>query len=151
MVAVAIMSLLVITITAIIDPVEMLKRGRDERRVSDLTIIDNALAGYLVDHEALPDLATSAQDPILRRSDQLPAGNLALDSAASGWIDSDLSSYLPRMPIDPINDSTFHYEYSNNISTYELRALLEYDTVTMENDKGDDATYFELGNNLSLL
>src|SRR5690242_10982347 len=80
----------------IIKPIEQLKRSRDHRRVSDLSLIDRAITEYFVDYGDYPDAANT-----LRTSTALPQGNTSLSSPKSGWIKQNLSAYTSKLPVDP--------------------------------------------------
>lgn len=130
----------------IVHPVEQLKKGRDNRRIGDISLIDRAITEYKVDYGSYPDIADT-----LRISTALPQGNSSLTSPTSGWIKQDLSAYTTKLPIDPLNNETYFYKYIQAGSTYELNANLEYYFEQAAADGGDGATVYEIGNNLTLI
>ena len=130
----------------VIRPVEQLKRGRDNKRISDLSLLDRAISEYHVDYGDYPDAADT-----LRTSTVLPTGNTSLASPTSGWIKQNLSAYTTKLPIDPLNDATYYYKYYQNDATYEINAKLEFYMDKASTDGGSDATVYELGNNLTLI
>jgi prepilin-type N-terminal cleavage/methylation domain-containing protein len=122
------------------------KKARDVKRLSDLVQIERAVAEYQMANKVYPDLTG-----VLRISNVLPAGNSRVENSTSGWIDENLVDYLSKMPVDPINDQTYHYSYMHNSSGYEINARLESLTDQMQNDGGNDPTVFETGTNLLLI
>lgn len=128
------------------DPIGNKKKARDEKRISDITTIDRAVSEFMVDKRRYPD-----QIDILRKSTILPAGSTQLTSSNKGWIQENLSSYVPMLPIDSLNDATYYYSYIHNLTSYEINAKLEVLTDEMVNDGGNDDTLYEIGNNLTLI
>ena len=119
-------------------------RGRDEKRLSDLAALDRAINEYKLDNKGFPDAVDTT-----RYSNALPVGNAGpLAKSSDGWIDVDLTNYLVRLPVDPTNDDTYRYSYRHTQYSYEINAVLEYDTTAMLNDGGDDdAALFGLNEN----
>jgi hypothetical protein len=111
-----------------------------------MSLLDRIVTEYKVDYGKYPDSAD-----ILRTSTTLPAGNTSLTSVQSGWIKQNLASYSSKLPIDPLNSDTYQYKYIQNGTTYEINAKLEYNFDVASSDGGNDATVYELGNNLLLI
>ncbi len=145
-VVMAIIAILLTASVVILNPEEKKRRARDNKRFSDLNLLDRTINEYVLDTGFYPD-----SDDVLRDSTTLPAGNSALDSALGGWIDEDISDYTSRLPLDPINDSTYLYSYYHDESSYELNAVLEYFDEFALDDGGNDPDVYEIGNNLSLI
>jgi len=144
---VGILVVLILAVLIIVNPAEILARGRDERRLTDMTILDRAVNEYKIDAKSFPDLADTT-----RLSTSLPLGNSGpLVDPTDGWIDVNLSQYLTKIPIDPINDDTYRYSYRHTQYSYELNAVLEYYVEYMVDDNGDDNSVYELGNDLTIL
>lgn len=122
------------------------KKARDVKRLSDIALLDRTISEYQADTKVYPDLAS-----VLRISIVLPGGNTQLESATSGWISENLTNYTSRLPVDPINDQTYHYSYIHDNSGYEINARLENEANSMQNDGGNDATMYETGTNLLLI
>ncbi len=146
LVVVAVMFLLFSALLILVNPTELKERSRDEKRVSDLSVIDRAIVEYKVDNGTLPDDADT-----LRTSLVLPTGSTDLSNAATGWISENLSTYLTKLPIDPLNESTYFYSYMHDGDTYEINATFEFDFDTTTDDGGNDPTVYELGDNLTLI
>ena len=74
----------------------------------------------------------------------------------TGWIpidfrESDLSTLLVALPVDPVNDATYHYSY-NSGGSYELNAFLKspkYINNYASKDNGDSLNAYETGDTLS--
>lgn len=146
MIAVIVVSVVVTGSILLINPVEKQKEARDKKRISDLNYIDVAINEYLLDNGQLPDLANT-----LRVSTEIPLGGSNLSSSTSGWILSNLSAYISKLPIDPVNDATYYYSYYQDGRTYELSAYFEALFDVSANDGGNDNTSYEIGSNLSLI
>lgn len=143
------MGIVVLISTLIIvymDPTNTRARFRDNKRISDLSVLDRCIAEYYQDHETFPDSIN-----ILRTSNTLPAASTKLSNANMGWIAGDISAYNSKMPIDPLNDNTYKYYYIQNGIAYEIDAVLETDTTDMQNDGGNDPLRYEVGTNLNLI
>jgi prepilin-type N-terminal cleavage/methylation domain-containing protein len=131
---------------AVYNPVERNKKARDGKRISDISKIDGAINEFVLDKKHYPD--TSG---VLRYSNVLPSGSISLNKSKNGWIYDDLSSYIPMLPTDPINDATYRYSYIRGSNGYELNAKLEVMTDEMVNDGGNDNAMYEAGSNLNLI
>jgi type II secretory pathway pseudopilin PulG len=147
LITIAIIMVLFVAVMLIINPVELQKRGRDNKRISDISALDRAIGEYLLDKKYYPDTAD-----VTRTSNVLPTGNTGpLSKSSDGWIDANLSSYNPSLPTDPLNDATYHYTYRHNSSGYELNAVLEYLTSYSNGDGGNNSEVYEVGNDLTIL
>lgn len=145
--ALGIVVVLIVAVLIIINPTEIQQRGRDEKRFSDIASLDRAINEYKLDNAAFPDA-----ENITRYSDTLPIGNSGpVENSSDGWIDIDLTQYLVRLPTDPLNDTTYRYSYRHDQFSYELNAVLEFETSFMTDDGGDDVNFYELGNDLTIL
>ncbi|MBI2414473.1 type II secretion system protein [candidate division WWE3 bacterium] len=130
-----------------INPVDFQKKGRDNKRISDISLLDRMISEYSLDHKSFPDSLNTT-----RTSSILPSGNNGpLSKPSDGWIDANLTSYNPVLPIDPKNDATYFYTYRHNASGYELNATLEYLTEYSANDNGNNSNVYEVGNDLTIL
>lgn len=146
MLAVTIVGLIVAAIFIKVDPTNRKSAARDGKRLSDIALLDRVISEYYLDNEVYPDL----QDTV-RQSTSLPDGGLGLDNSQGGWILQNLSTYTSRLPLDPLNDETYYYTYIHDDFSYELNARLEVLSEYAQDDGGDDATLYEIGNNLQLI
>ncbi len=128
------------------NPIERNKQARDGKRISDISKIDRAISEFMLDKKYYPDT-----EGVLRLSTTLPDGSTSLNKSNKGWIFDNLSSYIPMLPADPINDATYRYSYIRGSNGYELNAKLESMTDEMVNDGGNDNLMYEVGNNLNLI
>lgn len=138
--------ILLTTIMFFTNPQHFRAKARDQKRLSDLQTIERIISEFRLDNGVYPDL-----ESVLRMSDILPAGRTNLTDPRSGWIVADLIEYNTKLPIDPINDPTYHYSYMHQDDVYEINARLEALTEEMANDRGNDPTIFEIGTDLSLI
>lgn len=144
-----ILAVLITAILLIVNPVEIQAKGRDEKRLTDLSVLDRAINEYNLDNSTYPDLVDTT-----RKSTVLPVGNSGpLQNPADGWIDVNMSLYLTRLPTDPTNDETYYYSYRHTTFTYELNVVLEHYSEFAVNtyDGGNNASVYEIGNDLTIL
>ncbi len=133
----------------IFKPWEMFERGRDNKRLSDVSTLERIVSEYKIDTEEYPG-ATN----VTYYSNSLPSGSVGpLFDPTNGWIGPgfNFSSYAVKLPIDPTNSGLYRYTYMMSGETFEINAVLEYNTELMVYDGGDDDSFYELGNDLTLL
>ncbi len=147
LVALAIFLFLIAGLALSISPTEVRQRARDEKRLSDLSTLDNIINEFKLDNDRYPDTPNT-----LRESTVLPSGNAGpLYSETDGWLDGNFSAFVNRLPTDPFNNASYHYYYQHNGYTYELNARLEYYSQYAENDGGNNPLLYELGDDLTIL
>ena len=123
-----------------INPAEMMAKSRDSTRFSDMVLLRQAI-DFAVADGAILTATAAAGDSV--------SGTQA--STGSGWVNLDLSKYLPALPIDPRNGSTFSdavgnsvtgkYLYFSDGSGYELNCYLESaDNAAKYTTDGGDST-----------
>ena len=158
------------TLVILINPPEIEQRLNDSRRMADLGILSQAITAYKIDNKTLPDdgvmpngkikkdkpnkktpSGTDITSPVFRQSNVLPSGQTNLNSAVSGWIITDLSKYIQKLPVDPINDSTYFYRYTHNESSFEIDCRLQLLSDKASGDGGNDVNRYEVGTDLTLL
>ncbi|MGD8744394.1 MAG: prepilin-type N-terminal cleavage/methylation domain-containing protein, partial [Candidatus Woesebacteria bacterium] len=93
LVVVAIIAILALIVLLALNPVEMARRSRDSRRMSDLGTVRRAIDLALADDEAL-----TAVGPV--------AINTSTDVTNFDGGGLDISKYLSVVPQDPINDGS---------------------------------------------
>ncbi|MEK7512952.1 MAG: prepilin-type N-terminal cleavage/methylation domain-containing protein [Patescibacteria group bacterium] len=179
LIVIAILAVLSVTVVVVLNPAELLKQARDSTRISDLASINSAIALYLTDI-ASPGIGGINDTACSARLGRLTAGGTSpflagmtptVDSTTevdgNAWVTVDLAnitggSPLSRMPLDPVNSTTYFYGYAcgNNSQPlqYELDANMEStkyaaggtsDVEGNSKDGGDNATIYETGNNLA--
>ena len=145
-VVIAILLVLLTTVSIFVRPAEQSKKARDNIRLSDMSILERSISEFVLDNKRYPD-----QVNVLRMSTALPPGALGLQDSHGGWINDNLSRYNEKLPVDPINDSNFYYSYTHSDTGFELNAKMEYYIQKMAEDGGNDNNYYEVGNNLNLI
>lgn len=141
-----ILMIFISTAVLAIRPEERRKQSRDHKRLSDMQLLDRLINEYVTDFGFYPDEADAVRDSIT-----LPENNLDLASSTAGWINADFSKYNSKLPLDPLNESSYIYSYVHNGNSYELNALLESMPDKASGDGGNDSNVYELGNNLELI
>lgn len=142
----AILLVLLTLISILIDPLSQVKKSRDEKRLADMTTLERAINEFVLNNKRYPD-----SEDTLRVSTSLPSGSLGLSNANLGWIYDDLSGYLEKQPLDPLNNAEFFYSYMHSSTGYEINVRLEFFTDEMVNDGGDRDDLYEIGNDLNLI
>jgi hypothetical protein len=147
-------------------PAQLVKQGRDSTRISDLAAIHSALALYLSD-VASPSFTATTTCTATSTGGAHPTGfttaqvNASTTVGTTAWVNVNFSSIssgspLARLPIDPVNDPTYHYCYkSSSTLIYELDANMEStkysngggsDVELGTKDGGNDDNWYEIGN-----
>ena len=157
LVVIAIIAVLAGVIALAIDPVSLLQKSRDARRLQDLDTINKALNLALAE-QAITLVATvtggsNCGDCVTNR-----ATNTATVAAVdgTGWVNftvGSLGAYLGALPLDPTNDATYYYEFASTATGYELNAQFEHlsNTGRYSVDGGDSATRYEIGTLLTVI
>jgi type II secretory pathway pseudopilin PulG len=129
------------------NPAIRFAKARDEKRLSDISLLERVINEYRIDNGFYPDEADA-----LRVSTSLPPDNIGpLQSTTSGWIKEDLSEYNAKLPTDPTNDATYFYSYQHNGYAYEINANFEQLIEFAQNDGGDDPAVYEVGDDLTII
>lgn len=150
MIVLAILALIFSAVLLIINPAELRAKARDNKRLSDLSVLERIMSEYVLDNGSYPGTVDTT-----RFSNVVPTGNTGpVDLVTSGWIDADLVQYNPILPIDPINDATYRYSYRHSDTGFEINAVLEYSDYVVkysQGDGGNSSTTYEVGNDLTIL
>lgn len=145
LVVIAIIGILAAVVMIAINPMEMMRKGRDSTRLQDLENVRKA-----VDMTVAQGGSFSGAVGPLNSQDH---GRGC--AAGSGWVRNiDLCAHLSTLPVDPTNNSTYRYEFRVNASgNYELRCNLESsdNDYRETGDGGDDNGWYETGTDLTLL
>lgn len=170
LVVIGILAILTAAVVVVLNPAELLRQSRDAQRLSDFDAVRSAVSLYL----------SSATTPTVSNTGyamvntgyacySLSGTCTATTSTAidgTGWVAinfSELSSVglnspLSALPVDPVNNATYHYAYKgfNTDKTYELNTILEsskYATGAsnkMAVDGGNSSTIYEVGSDPGL-
>jgi prepilin-type N-terminal cleavage/methylation domain-containing protein len=165
LVVIAILAVLATAVVVVLNPAQLVKQGRDSTRISDLAAIHSALALYLSD-VASPSFTATTTCTATSTGGAHPTGfttaqvNASTTVGTTAWVNVNFSSIssgspLARLPIDPVNDATYHYCYkSSSTLIYELDANMESskygggssDVEAGTKDGGNDDNWYEIGN-----
>ena len=156
LVVIAIIAILAAVVVLIINPLELTRRGRDAARLSDLANLQNAINVAVQEASGAGAVAVlckiAGAYPCTGNSYQ---GTRASDG--NGWVKTDLSVQksvsIPTLPIDPVNDVTYHYTYCANNDTFEIDTVLESAQQKPKElaDGGNDDTKYEVGSSLTAI
>jgi len=176
LIVIGILAALAAAVVVVINPVEMLRQGRDSTRMREIGAIHRALSMFQVDrstaplgssniiHISIPDTSPTCANLTLPTPPSgwayrcVPAAYLRRIDG-TGWIPIDFTSVfqgspLPSLPIDPTNTtaSSNFYVYITDGRTWVLASLLESErhAPSASRDGGTDAARFEAGTNLAL-
>ena len=171
LVVIGIVAVLSVVTLLLLNPAELLRQSRDATRVSDMSVLKNALAIYLTG-VASPDLGSATTCYTSNATTTARCGELfsvtytstnATTSqgvnGVSGWLPVNLSALnsgapIGTLPIDPINTAIYYYAYAANPATnvFELNANMESSKYmnggpkNMEStDGGNSADWYEVG------
>jgi type II secretory pathway pseudopilin PulG len=121
-------------------------RARDQVRLKDITLLEQAINEYSLDNSIYPgDVDTTYVSNLLPISQAGP-----LIDTVSGWIEADFSPYMNVLYVDPTNTNLNVYTYRHNGSSYEVNAVLE-ELDNGATDGGNMVNIYEVGTNLSIL
>ena len=129
-----------------IKPGEIRQKAHDVVRISDINKFSAAIEAYISDRGFPPDNVNTTRTSIV----SLSFGSPSL-SNGQGWIGEDLSKYLEKLPLDPINVNPYFYRYRHNGVKYEIDALLEFYYEAASKDSGNDSLRYERGTDLTIL
>ncbi|OGE37507.1 hypothetical protein A3B45_01865 [Candidatus Daviesbacteria bacterium RIFCSPLOWO2_01_FULL_39_12] len=153
-VVISIIAILAVVVAIIINPFEIMRRGRDADRLSHLAQLQQAIA------VAVQESTASAAETLCVNTTAPCSGTSDVGSRSnngSGWVKVDLSSQqtvaFATLPIDPTNSTTYHYAYCSDGAEWEIDTVLESqrETPKMAGDGGNDDVVYEVGLNLSLI
>ena len=164
LIVIAILAVLATVAVLVINPIEYLRQARDSQRIGDLAAVKGALDLYVSSATTI----ALGSCPATGRCTAAPAANpftgtcvvnAGTGITGTGWVDVDLTTLaggapLPKLPIDPTNNSGYFYGYACNATnnTYELDTKLEsakYGGMA-STDGGNNAAFYEVGSTLAL-
>lgn len=153
LVVIAIIGILVAAVVLAINPADIMKKGRDSTRLSDMESLRKAIDLAIANGGEIAD-GTGTTAPA--------TGSPSQNSNGTGWLAFDISNYLATLPLAPRNaqsmtdaaDATVtdQYQYTAAGGVYELRCYLEHsdNAAKYSTDGGNNANMFEIGTSLSL-
>jgi len=131
-----------------INPGERVRQARDEKRLTDLASVRNAI-----------EAAVSANIP-LGSTFGVPSSTVGGEATrkvdGSGWVPMNLSVQLSSLPVDPLDGRTFtdalgskvlgEYQFISDGKYYVLRTHLEAEKNRSKyKEDGNDNTWYEIG------
>jgi hypothetical protein len=133
---------------------EVLRKRRDEDRLTNLSIIQTAInvtaqENYLVNNV----FCNGNEGPCFGDSRQAGANTVN----GIGWIKIDLTKQkaieIEKLYLDPVNDLNNHMVFCSDGKSWEVNMVLEsqFHKNKMVNDGGDDDSRYEAGSSLSLV
>lgn len=156
LIVIAIIAILAVIVSVVINPIEIMKQGRDSDRMAALASLQQAI-------NVAAQEATTSGEAILCfgtvkpcSGTSFPKGDNTRKSDGTGWVSVNLSGQktvsMPVLPIDQVNDGTYHYTYNSDGSGWEINAVLESDKYKgkMTDDGGDNPAKYEVGSSLNL-
>lgn len=162
LVVIAIIAILAAVVVLIINPLELTRRSRDAARFTDMASLQQAIN-------------VAAQEATNSGTDILCLGGLTGGactgssqsgtrvSDGTGWVKVNLSSQqsvsVPTLPVDPVNDTDYHYTYCSDGVSWEIDTVLESQQQInkMAQDGGDEndvpggTAKYETGSKLDLI
>jgi prepilin-type N-terminal cleavage/methylation domain-containing protein len=137
----------------VINPARYLARARDSRRVSDIRALGGAIsyalsAGYIRLQDTTSGCPTCTSTTGTKDVDGVNGWVIFTTVGAEGP-----SDFIATLPEDPINNSTYYYEFASDGNKFELNATLEDPVyyVKLTNEGGTDMTKYEIGTSLTLI
>lgn len=156
LVVMAIVAVLASVVVLLVNPLEILRKGRDSTRLADMEGISKAIQIGLQDNadSAATFLCFILTPPCSGTS--LDPGDMR-ENNGTGWVKINFSALptmtVPALPLDPTNNNTYFYTYGSDGTNYELNAVLESSAQVgkMTEDGGDNNNFYELGSSLTVL
>lgn len=148
LVVIAILALLAGALLVVINPTQMMMKGRDSRRLSDMDALNKAIQLAIAEGEYTLTATTGNSGTGTRVLDGTGWVGYAIPATKVG-----LSKYISTLPADPTNTGANVYSYGATVDNYELNAVLEHpdNAVKMTTDGGNSATAYEIGTSLSVI
>ena len=159
LIVIAIIAILAAVVVLIINPVEITKRTRDATRLSDLTTLQNAINVSVQEATGASGYALYCNDPNATTDctgTSNPAGAASQAINGTGWVKINLSNQnsvqVPTLPVDPLNNSAFHYRYCGTTTGWKMLTRLESikESGRMLTDGGSSNADYETGSVLSI-
>ena len=139
LIVIGILSAISVVVVIAVDPVEQLNKARDIKRMTELSQIRDAILIYISENNTLPTTSTNSL-----------SNKTNLDG--TGWIPIDFTKItigkpLPYLPLDPKNNSSFHYIFLSDGNHFELDCILESKLYKdkMTKDGGNNNNKYEVG------
>jgi prepilin-type N-terminal cleavage/methylation domain-containing protein len=158
LVVIAIIAILAAVVLLIINPLELTRRGRDAARLSDMANLQQAINVAVQEATgagATDILCVGGLTGGVCEGSSVDSGARASDG--TGWVKVNLglqqSVSVPTLPVDPVNNTAYHYVYCSDGDAWEINAVLEsqQQSPKMANDGGDEVDIYEVGSALTFI
>lgn len=152
LITISIISILSGVLMWVINPVALLAKGRDARRLSDLDSLNKAIALAIIDEElTLIDTGACSNCTSISGTQAVDGSGYVKFTIPTGK--TGLSKFLAVLPLDPINLDTRLYTFGSSTTGYEIHASLESpdNAAKMSTDGGDKQTVYEVGSDLDII
>jgi prepilin-type N-terminal cleavage/methylation domain-containing protein len=155
LVVIAIIAILAAVVALVINPLELTRRGRDATRLSDFANIQQAINVAVQEATSAGGVTTilcsqggASCTGSSHTGTRVPNG--------TGWVKVDLATQrsvtVPTLPVDPVNDATYHYTYCGDTDVWKIIGTLEssQQSPKMTTDGGSDNARYEVGSDLTI-
>ena len=173
LIVIGVIAILTAVTLVILNPVEYLKRGRDDQRMGDI----NSLQTLITQKEYSGNRISFGQSNVVYISladSSSTCGSYTLPVLAAGWsyhcapttsyrnvdgtgwlpVDVSTSKTFAVLPLDPINDQNYYYAFiANSDNSFVLTSMFESQQELKNiaaKDNGTDDARYETGTNLAL-
>jgi len=178
LIVIGILAILATVVLLVINPAQLVKQSRDGNRLAEINQINKALLIFQSFGGDSTNMGTHTKVYVSLPSSQADCSDLGLPALGggytyacapsatyrningTGWIPVDLTSIQSQagtlfssLPIDPINTVAKGYYYTYIPGSWALSATMEstkYIDANAVTDGGQNATRFEVGNELTL-
>ncbi len=173
LIVIGLLAVLSAALVILIDPAERLRQTRDADRLSDLSIISNALNLYVVDTGAA-NWPTGASTTMCTAGTSMPGGGSCAQVTSTavdgtGWVPVNFKAIaagapFARIPIDPLNTTSsqvqgcsgtvhgcfYAFRASSTPGRYKLYASMESIKYSIKEsqDAGNVPDWYEVGTDL---
>jgi prepilin-type N-terminal cleavage/methylation domain-containing protein len=168
LIVISIIAVLATAVVLVLNPAELLKQSRDATRISDMSSVNSAISLYLVDAKT-PGIGGADNTACSVTSSRCTAAgtspfsvscttNASTTVDGTGWVTVDFinissGSPLSRLPLDPVNNTSYFYGYACSSLNYELNANMESAKFSNggpsdveSKDGGNHNDWYEVGN-----
>ncbi len=129
---------------------DLSKRARDAARLADLANMQQAITLALHDSNNKLDYTLCSSVVIPCKGTSFPLTKQTQNTNGSGWLkvnfEESNSANFVKLPVDPINDALFHYDYYSDGLLWKITSSLESKQYKqkMSEDGGIDPNSYEV-------
>ena len=147
---VVIMIIIILATVGLVVYQDLAAEARDATRVNDMAEIVSAV--QLATHDAInPALALCSGTTAPCSGDTFPVTSSTRNTDGTGWILVNFDAInvvtFNQLPLDPLNNSTYHYVYQSDGTNWRVSVPLESARykVKMSQDGGPNDNLYEVG------